>query len=154
MKHLWLIAGLILLLACDGISVETEVTTNTLPEQEPWEQQIDSLMARQENAWNNGDLQGFMQPYLKSDSLLFIGSRGLSYGWKQTLLNYKKSYPDKEAMGTLHFENDEYKKLGAENALVIGRWHLYRTADTLQGTYSLNWQLVDGEWKIIADHSS
>ncbi len=121
---------------------------------ENWKADIDSLMDAQEKAWNGGDLESFMQPYLKSDSLMFIGSRGLNYGWQTTLSNYQKSYPDKEAMGTLKFENAEYQKLGDENALIIGRWNLYRTEDTLQGSYSLNWQFIDGQWKIIADHSS
>lgn len=119
-----------------------------------WKSEIDSIMDFQDKAWNQGDLEAFMQPYHQSDSLLFVGSRGLTYGWKNTLDNYRKSYPDKEQMGTLHFENDEYRTLGENNALVIGRWHLYRAKDTLQGSYSLNWQLIKGEWKIIADHSS
>lgn len=111
-------------------------------------------MDAQIESWNSGDLKGFMQAYLQTDSLVFVGKRGLTYGWNATLGNYKKSYPDQETMGTLRFDNLEYTPLGDENALVIGKWSLFRTTDTLEGSYSLNWQLVDGQWIIIADHSS
>lgn len=153
MKKLIALLTLLAAVACDNVSVETTVT-NDRAEIKNWKQQIDSTMSWQEKAWNEGNLEQFMQPYLKSDELMFIGSRGLNYGWQTTLDNYKRSYPDKEAMGTLEFENVEYKSLNDESALVVGRWTLYRSTDTLSGSYSLNWQLVDGHWKIIADHSS
>ncbi len=119
-----------------------------------WKEAIDSNMAFQEDAWNRGDLEAFMQPYIFSDSLLFVGSRGISYGWQTTLDNYRKGFPDKAAIGRLEFDNQVYKSLQDEYALVIGRFHVYREKDTLSGSYSLIWQLIDGEWKIIADHSS
>ena len=115
---------------------------------------IDSLMQAQQDAWNTGSLEAYMQTYKQSDSLIFIGSRGLNYGWETTLSNYQKSYPDKEAMGTLHFENLEFKDLGSEYSFMIGRWHLYRNADTLSGSYSLLWQWHGKSASIIADHSS
>jgi hypothetical protein len=115
---------------------------------------IDALMKSQESAWNSGDLEGFMEPYWNSDSLIFIGKRGPTYGWKETLENYKKSYPNKEAMGILRFTNIESKSIGVENALVIGKWELFRIEDTLSGHYSLIWAKKNGSWKIIADHSS
>lgn len=115
---------------------------------------IDSLMLAQQNAWNTGSLEAYMQTYEQSDSLIFIGSRGLNYGWKTTLSNYQKSYPDKNAMGTLEFKNLEFKDLGNDYSFVIGRWHLYRSADTLSGSYSLLWQWNKGSARIIADHSS
>lgn len=115
---------------------------------------IESLMAEQEEAWNNGNLEDFMQHYFQSDSLVFIGSRGLNYGWNTTLENYQKSYPDKEAMGTLHFDNLEFKDLGDEYSFMIGRWNLYRTSDTLSGSYSLLWKWDGKTAEIIADHSS
>lgn len=115
---------------------------------------IDSLMQAQQDAWNTGSLEAYMQTYKQSDSLIFIGSRGLNYGWNTTLSNYQKSYPDKEAMGTLQFKNLEFKDLGSEHSFMIGRWHLYRSTDTLSGSYSLLWQWDGKSASIIADHSS
>ncbi len=119
-----------------------------------WKSDIGKIMAAQETAWNSGNLKEFMQPYWQSDSLVFIGSRGLNYGWKTTLENYQKSYPDKQAMGTLLFENQRFESLGENHAFVIGRWNLFRESDTLDGSYSLIWRKLEGEWKIVADHSS
>lgn len=116
--------------------------------------QIQALMHSQELAWNAGQLARFMQAYSHSDSLVFIGSRGLSYGWQTTLDNYTKSYPDKEKMGTLKFENDKIEVLNPNAAWVAGRWNLFRKTDTLTGSYLLVWKKINGSWKIIADHSS
>ena len=96
-----------------------------------------------------------MQGYLPSEQLVFIGSRGLTYGWQKTLSHYKKSYPDRETMGRLTFTILEMKALGPEYMLVLGKWHLARDAkEDMQGHFSLTWQKIKGHWLIIADHSS
>lgn len=111
-------------------------------------------MNEQENAWNEGDLEGFMEHYWKSDSLRFIGSRGLNYGWQTTLENYKESYPDREAMGTLTFSNKYMDMVAPDAAFIVGKWQLDRRSDTLSGHYSLLWKQIEGKWVIVADHSS
>ena len=115
---------------------------------------IQQVMDEQEAAWNRGDLEGFMQGYWKSDSLRFIGKRGITYGWQPTLDNYKKSYPDSDAMGKLQFTNLSMEITGDSATYVIGKWELFRTTDTLAGHYSLLWKNLNGRWLIIADHSS
>jgi ketosteroid isomerase-like protein len=116
--------------------------------------EIQTIMKKQEDAWNRGDLEGFMLGYWKSDSLRFIGKRGITYGWQQTLDNYKKGYPNTEAMGTLQFTNLSLELTGDSAAYVIGQWQLFRTADTLSGHYSLLWKMKNNQWLIVADHSS
>ena len=116
--------------------------------------EIERLMKLQEAAWNRGDIDVFMARYWQNDSLVFIGKRGLTYGWQPVLDNYKKSYPDKAAMGTLDFKNELYRPLGASNYWVAGQWTLYRESDTIGGHYTLVWQKIDGQWVIISDHSS
>ena len=126
--------------------------------QEAGAQDLDSvkgILKAQVEAWNRGDLEGFMKGYLPSEKLMFIGSRGLTYGWKQTLANYKKSYPDLATMGKLTFTILEMKPLGDSHMLVIGKWHLARDQkEDAEGHFSLTWQKIDGHWFIIADHSS
>ena len=97
-----------------------------------------------------------MQGYWKSDSLLFIGKSGLTYGWQQTLDNYKRSYPDVSDMGKLTFDLKEVRELSAENILVVGKWHLQREAakGDLQGHFSVIFKRFADGWKIVADHSS
>ena len=115
--------------------------------------EIDKLMREQQESWNRGDIEAFMGPYWKSDSLMFIGKRGTTYGWKQTLENYQKSYPNKEAMGLLHFTNLDHQ-IENDFCFVVGKWELFRTSDTLSGHYTLLWKFMNGKWFIIRDHSS
>ncbi|NLU96374.1 YybH family protein [Chitinophaga sp. Ak27] len=118
------------------------------------QQQITALMTAQTMAWNKGDIDGFMQTYWHSDSLLFIGKNGVTYGWQATLNRYKKTYPDVTAMGKLDFKLLEFKPLATDVYLLIGQWHLQRTIGDLQGHFSLVLKKINGQWKIIADHSS
>lgn len=118
------------------------------------ENKIISILQTQDESWNNGDIDGFMQTYWKSDSLMFIGKSGVTYGWKNTLNNYKRGYPDTAAMGKLSFTLINIKKLSRKYYHVIGKWYLTRTAGNLQGHFTLLLQKIQGKWLIIADHSS
>lgn len=111
-------------------------------------------LTQQTAAWNRGDIEGFMKTYWQSDSLMFIGTAGITYGWKNTLDHYKKSYPDTSAMGKLRFILLDIKQLSAGYFNVIGKWHLQRIAGDLEGYFTLLFQKIKGRWVIIADHSS
>jgi ketosteroid isomerase-like protein len=115
---------------------------------------IRQILKQQEIAWNEGNLEGFMQGYWKSDSLRFIGSRGIQYGWQTTLDNYKKGYPDKAAMGQLIFTILKVEKLSPTSAFIIGQWRLKREKDEPNGHFTLLWKKIKGQWLIVADHSS
>jgi ketosteroid isomerase-like protein len=115
---------------------------------------IRSLLSAQTRSWNKGDINGFMQTYWKSDSLMFIGKSGVVRGWQQTLDNYKKGYPDTAAMGKLSFDILEVKPLSKDYFFVVGKWNLLRTAGNLGGHYTLLLRRMKGVWKIVADHSS
>ena len=117
------------------------------------QKEIKQVLINQKNAWNHGDLQGYMQGYWKNDSLVFVGSRGLTYGWQNTLDNYKKSYPTTEKMGILEFSDLQVKRLNKKSALVYGKWKLIRKEDTPGGIFSLVFQKINQEWKIISDHT-
>ncbi len=118
------------------------------------EKAIRTVMAEQEVAWNNGNLEAFMEGYLHTDSLCFVGSRGLTYGWAATLANYRKGYPSRDAMGTLNFDILKVDVLSKKSAFVIGKWHLTRKSGDVGGHYTLLWKKVNGKWLIVADHSS
>jgi len=118
------------------------------------EQSIRKAMNEQVVAWNNGDLEAFMQTYWKSDSLMFIGKSGITYGWDKTLANYKKGYPDKTAMGNFTSTILQVKRLSPEYYSVTGKWHLARTIGDLSGHYTLLFKKINGKWLIISDHSS
>ena len=116
--------------------------------------EIKALLAKQNAAWNKGDIAGFMEGYWNNDSLMFIGKSGIKYGWKNTLDNYKKGYPDTASMGKLKFELIEFKKLSTENYFVVGKWFLTRTIGNIDGVFTLVIKKIKNKWLIIADHSS
>jgi uncharacterized protein (TIGR02246 family) len=122
--------------------------------QDRTEQAIRGLLTRQSEAWNRGDLEGFMQTYWKSDSLLFIGKSGVKRGWKETLANYRRGYPDTAAMGKLSFDILEVKRLSPEYYFLVGKWMLARSAGDLSGHFNLLLRRIRGQWVIVADHSS
>jgi ketosteroid isomerase-like protein len=117
---------------------------------------IKELMTTQSEAWNRGDIDGFMTTYWKSEKLQFIGSKGITYGWKNTLDRYKKSYPSKETMGFLTFDIINLDKRSRKVISVVGKWHLKRDADlgNLKGHFLLILKKIKGNWLIVADHSS
>ena len=115
---------------------------------------IRSVMKAQEMAWSTGDIHGFMNGYWKSDQLSFIGSKGVTRGWQQTLDNYIRSYPDKESMGTLHFDILEFDLLSPVSCYVIGKYTLTRTNDQPTGYFNLIFKKIDGLWVICSDHTS
>jgi uncharacterized protein (TIGR02246 family) len=116
--------------------------------------EIQSLLSNQQKAWNEGNLEGYMQGYWKSDSLTFVGKRGVTRGWKNTFDNYKKSYPDKAAMGKLELQIISLKLLHDDVAFVVGKWDLKRAAGDVGGHFTLLMRKLKGQWVIVADHSS
>ncbi len=114
---------------------------------------IREIMQSQEQAWNRGDLEAFMQAYWNSPELKFVGKSGIKKGWQTTLKNYQTSYPNKAMMGKLKFDILQVEAK-AETAFVLGRWTLQRAEDKPSGFYSLYWKKINGNWKIVIDHSS
>jgi ketosteroid isomerase-like protein len=117
-------------------------------------QAIIKVMATQQQAWNTGNIDAFMQSYWKSDSLMFLGKKGPNYGWETTLDHYKKTYPNKAAMGQLTFKIIKVDVLDKTNAFVLGAWNLKREKDAPGGYFTLWFKKFKGEWKIVADHTS
>ena len=115
---------------------------------------IRKVLDSQTEAWNKGDIKSFMQGYWKDDSLMFIGKNGINWGWQTTLQNYKKNYPDTAAMGKLSFDIILVKKLSPEYFYVVGKWMLNRSIGDLSGHYNLLFKKINGQWLIMADHSS
>jgi ketosteroid isomerase-like protein len=128
--------------------------TNTVSAQSKDEQAIRSLIEEQRLAWNAGDKEKYMQGYWQSDSLMFIGKSGITYGWQKTLDNYKKGYPDTAAMGKLDFDLLEVKRLSVMYFFVVGKWHLTRSIGNVGGHFTLLFKKVKNKWVIVADHSS
>lgn len=115
---------------------------------------IKKAIDEQVAAWNAGDVERFMNTYWKSDSLMFIGKSGVTYGWQNTLNNYKKNYPDAAAMGKLDLTLIDTKRLSVLYFSVVGKWHLTRTIGDIGGHFTLLFKKVKNKWVIVSDHSS
>ena len=110
---------------------------------------------KQESAWNNGDIELFMDGYIRSENLVFSGKNGPVFGWKQTLERYLKSYPDKMAMGNLEFKILQIKPVTENVAYLIGEYYLERENNkNSNGHFTLIWKKIDNQWLIISDHTS
>ena len=134
------LATLLLLVTCHVNAVPTD--------------DITQMLKGQEDAWNRGDLNAYMQGYWKNEQLRFVSNGKFSYGWEATLAAYKKNYPNKEALGELKFTIKEIKMLSNYAAMVVGRWDLRRAKDAPSGVFTLLVEKIDDRWVITMDHSS
>lgn len=116
--------------------------------------QISLVLAKQQAAWNQGDVGNFMAGYWNSPDLTFSGSSGTSRGWGTVTARYRRTYPDQAAMGHLDFSDLEIRPLGEKSALVLGKWQLQRTSGDIGGVFTLVFQQFPEGWKIIHDHTS
>jgi ketosteroid isomerase-like protein len=115
---------------------------------------ITKILETQQNDWNQGNVDAFLEGYWHSPDLTFSGSGGIARGWDGVLARYKKNYPDRAAMGQLDFSGLEFHFLGRDAALVLGHWHLSRAQGDIGGVFSLVWQRFPEGWRIIHDHTS
>lgn len=115
---------------------------------------IKSLLAQQSAAWNRGDIDGFMQGYWNDEALRFASGDSVTYGWAAANQRYHEHYPDRSAMGTLTFSDLDVEMVGADAALVFGRWELRRDKDRPHGLFSLLLRRTAQGWKITRDHTS
>ncbi len=111
------------------------------------------VMADQEEAWSNYDLEGFMEGYWKSEELKFFGAGGLIKGWQGTLDRYKRSYPTPDDTGKLSFEIVDVSQAGEGGYTVMGKYFLERNAGNANGVFMIIFKKIKGEWKIVADMS-
>lgn len=116
--------------------------------------EIRALLDEQLSAWNRGDLDTFMKTYWNSPKTIFAGSSGIFRGWQAVLGRYKRTYPDRAAMGHTTFTALEITELSPDAALAIGHWHLKRADGELGGVFTLVLKQFPEGWRIILDHTS
>lgn len=134
--------------------LQTQVFAAPADGREADREAINAVLSAQQTAWNRGDVDAFLVGYWRSPELTFSGSNGVARGWDGVLARYKKNYPDRGTMGRLDFSELEFRFLGPDAALVLGRWHLKREKDDVGGVFTLVWQRFPDGWKIIHDHTS
>ena len=117
-------------------------------------QAIQAVLNAQRDAWNKGDIEGYMDGYDRSDNTVFVSGDSVNHGWKTVLERYKKGYDTREKMGELTFSDLEIKLLNKDTAVVIGRWLLKRANDEPHGRFTLIFKNTKTGWRIIHDHTS
>jgi L-asparaginase / beta-aspartyl-peptidase len=136
-------------------SAHSQLLATPADERKADREAIHAVLSAQQAAWNRGDVDAFLVGYWRSPELTFSGSSGVARGWEGVLARYKKSYPDKQTMGQLDFSELEFRFLGPDAALVLGRWHLKREKEEdVGGVFTLVWERFTDGWKIIHDHTS
>jgi hypothetical protein len=158
MKHLLILALSCICVSC--ISVRTDVTATKTearvisPEDNNLaEAAIRLVLEQQIKAWNDHNLEGFMQGYWKSDELKFYGKSGLTLGWNATLERYKKNYPTNAESGILSFNIKDISRIEGNSYWVMGAFHLERDIGNADGIFMLIFKKINGQWKIVADMS-
>lgn len=152
-SYRWVVGGAVLILLF-ALGVRTGRRTKATEGREADRAAISVVLNAQQAAWNRGDVDAFVVGYWQSPELTFSGSSGVSRGWDGVMARYKKNYPDRAAMGQLDFSELEFRFLGPDAALVLGRWHLKRDKGDVGGVFSLVWQRFPEGWKIVHDHTS
>jgi len=115
---------------------------------------IMKVMSFQQDAWNQGDIDSFMEGYLKSDELVFSGKSGPVYGWENTKNRYYSSYPNTKVMGKLNFTIKKIRSVSLNTAYLIGEYYLKRSGEDSYGHFTLLWKKIDSNWLIVSDHTS
>ena len=118
------------------------------------EAEIRAVLQAQAEAWNRGDIDGYMNGYAHSPVTEFVGGDTLTRGWQTVRDRYKKKYNSRARMGTLSFSEVKVTLLCPDAALVIGRWKLSRTRDQPHGRFTLLFRKLGEGWRIVHDHSS
>ena len=116
--------------------------------------EVHALLDAQVEAWNRGDVEGYMAGYWESAELRFASGGEVTHGWQETLERYRRRYPDRAAMGRLSFADLDVRPLGPRWAAVHGRWLLEREQDAPDGLFTLLVERRPEGWRIVHDHTS
>jgi len=115
---------------------------------------VRAVLEAQKDAWNRGDIEGFMDGYERSPSIVFLSGDNVSRGWQTVHDRYQKNYNSREKMGTLEFSDIEVNVVSKDTAVMIGRWHLARANDEPHGRFTLIFRKTRQGWRIVHDHTS
>jgi ketosteroid isomerase-like protein len=116
--------------------------------------EIQSVLTMQQDAWNRGDIDGFMNGYARSPSTIFVSGDEVRRGWETVRERYKEKYVDHQTMGTLAFSDLEITPLSTDAAVVLGHWRLKRAGDEPHGCFTLIFKRLPDGWRIVQDHTS
>lgn len=139
--------------AAPAASAPTTAAPAKTAKPRPVQDVIRATLNAQVAAWNEGDLEGFMDGYWKSDDLRFVSGTEVSKGWSQTLKRYRSRYGDGQSLGQLRFKDLDVQLVRHDVAVVVGRYDLQRADGADSGLFTLVMKRIDGAWRIVHDHT-
>ena len=116
--------------------------------------EIRAVLSAQQEAWNHGDIDSFMNGYARAETTVFVSGDEVTRGWQTVRDRYFKKYGDRAKMGTLRFSDLEIEQLGPDFAIALGRWELKRANDKPHGHFTLIFRHTADGWRIVHDHTS
>ena len=115
---------------------------------------IRAVITSQAAAWNRGDLAGYMAGYARTSDLVFTSGGQIRHGWQETFDRYRTRYGGATStMGHLDFVLLQIQPLGADGAIVLGRWKL-DGPQAGSGVFSLALRRTPTGWLVVHDHTS
>src|SRR3990172_4828991 len=115
--------------------------------------QITAMLKEQDEAWNRGDLKGFVKPYDDSGQLIFVGSKGIVRSPQVLKEHYEQRYKEGQGdFGRLSFSDLEVEELGRGLARAWGRWLVEQKDKKVSGWFTLILKETPTGWRIIHDH--
>ena len=117
---------LVLSLVCTVISFIFRIQSKPVQDMSYSLADVNQVLDEQLQGWNEGNIDKFMQGYIKDSSVRFITNKRVKTSWQEITDSYNKNYPNKDAMGQLSFYRDEVRWINesAYIAQVIGRWQV------------------------------
>jgi beta-aspartyl-peptidase (threonine type) len=154
-RRQWIIIGLWLLVVGFVLLVPMLGNWPGAAHQAAGPAEIRRLLDAQVQAWNEGNLEGFMAGYWKSEELEFLSGSTLTHGWQATLDRYRQRYQaEGQEMGTLTFSAITIRMIDSEQARVQGRWHLALKKGPAAGSFTLTFRRFDDDWRITRDETT
>lgn len=119
------------------------------------EEEVRTMLGRSAEGWNRGDLDAFMAVYRDSPETTYVGGTGLRVGYEAIRGRYAPLFAPGADRDSLRFRDLRVRRVGDGVAVGTARWELHREGRvTASGPFTLVLRRVDGEWKIVHDHSS
>ena len=103
------------------------------------------------DAWNAGDVDGFLDGYYDSDSVRYVGGETVIRG-KNNIVQHFRS---RGATGTLSLVHFEVDFISPEDAICFGQYHVVDDEEEIhEGYFTAHVRRIGDSWKIVSDHSS
>ncbi len=117
---------------------------------------VRKVLDDQVEAWNQGDLDGFMVGYWQDEKLTFFSGADARAGWRETFDRYRLRYKaEGKEMGTLTFRDLDIDVLSPQAAIVRGRWQLtMKSGEEPGGLFTLVFKKMNQGWCVVHDHTS